>query len=980
MDKGSSSLMQQAKIKQLFCQFKQDLIAAKFAGDIDDSLVSQVLNATDNSIYEVIPLAVISPKKAEDVELLCKIAAQKNYQQLTFTPRGGGTGTNGQALSSGIVVDMSRYLTKIVAFDKENQTVSVEPGVILSNLNSFLAPSGLFFAPHVSTENRATIGGMIANDSAGKGSLVYGKTSDYILELTCILIDGTKLIITPQQLDDIKEPADKLTNLAKQVHQLLLPVQDEIKRVFPVLSRPLSGYNLSAAVAGNVIDLAKIITGSEGTLAFITQAKLKLLAIPKLNALLVTHYNSFLEALDDGVFLIKHKPLAVETVDEIVQQGATRLPTWDSLAQIMGVDITAKVVSNFTEFVAETKEALEFKLAQLECELKARNTSYKIVRNQAEISQLWNMRALAVGLVGRVALNRKPIAFVEDAIVPPHSLRNFVAEFKAILDSHKLNYAMYGHSDVGCIHVRPALDLALDTDKQLLRVITNQVLELTAKYGGLLWGEHGKGFRGEFVAQTFGEILYPVLQKIKALFDPLNRMNPGKLVTPYKSSHSIIKIDEVTLRADLDKQISHDLATRYAQAMLCNGNAACFNQDLNNVMCPSYKVTQLRQHSPKGRAMLLKEWLRNKARYGNKHILTVAAATATYHAMQGCLGCKGCAGKCPTLVSIPDLRANFYHDYHTIYGKKGVKTRLLNRLEDILLVGSRYPKLWNLLAKSGLSRLVGMVNLPNMSINQPLKQICQQHHIRTWSKDSQKPLPLEKVSLVILLDVFTGCLNHELLLSTCNVLKHLGCEPLVILPMVSGKAFITYGEIEHFNQIAQDTIQLLAPVFAANIPVMSLENSIALLYRDEYTKFVSSAKLGGQVSTLVEGLVELFKCYQSDKVCVAKKDYYLLPHCSEQAICPTDAKLWQQLFKQFNLNCNVLNLGCCGLSGGYGHQAENVKNSQALFKMNWQPSLTKASAENIFMATGYSCRTQVSYLSNLRLIHPIQELERILIG
>jgi len=968
-----------AATRELFSRLQQDLLQAGFQGDINNDIVSRVLNSTDNSIYEVSPLGVLSPKSIEDVELLCKVSSKPDYHALSFTPRGGGTGTNGQALNTGIIVDMSKYLTKIGNLDTSNNTITVEAGVVLSTLNKFLQPHGLFFAPHVSTENRATIGGMIANDSAGKGSLVYGKTSDYIVELTCVLIDGTRLVVKRQELTALKHNANKLTELATQVQVLLAPHQAEIERVFPRLSRPLSGYNLKATLADGAIDLTKLIAGAEGSLVFVTHAKLKLTPLPKHSALVVTHYTNFLQALHDGKFLITHKPLAVETVDEVVQQSAKQLPIWANLAQIMGIDANASVVSNFSEFVANTTELLENNLSILERELQARNTPYKIIRLNSDIAQLWNMRALAVGLVGRVAGSKKPIAFVEDAIVPPQCLPDFVAEFKAILDEYGLKYAMYGHSDVGCIHVRPALDLADETDKKLLRVITERVFALTQKYGGLLWGEHGKGFRGEFVPETFGTTLYPLLQQIKYLFDPHNRMNPGKLVTPPQSAISVSRIDEVPLRATLDTQIQSSHAHRYLLAMLCNGNAACFNQDAHNVMCPSYKVTLERHHSPKGRAMLLKEWLRYRGIYGDKHKLTRQAASATYDAMQGCLGCKGCAGKCPTLVSIPDLRTRFYQDYYAIYGKKSMRQWLFSRLENILLLGGRYPRLWNYLVVSKLPRLIGMVNIPKIEIPQSLNALCQQHNIITWSKDSKQPIPLQQNSVVILADVFSGVLDHKLVLATCNVVKQLKCSPLVILPTVSGKAFITYGEVDKFTTTIKNTLDMLAPVFTANVPVIGLENSITLLYRDEYAKFIKQHQSNIKVQTLAELVADLLL---ANKVKLAKsqinKDYYLLAHCTEQAICPLDAKLWQQIFAKLNATCHIVNLGCCGMAGGYGHQVENIENSKKLFYKHWQSTVVKQDSRTLFMATGYSCRSQTKLLANIQLTHPIQEIDTLL--
>lgn len=955
----------------LFRDFKGKLIAHGFTGDIFDDLANRVINATDNSIYEVMPLGIIQPKNEQDVELLCQVANCIEFKQLTFTARGGGTGTNGQSLSQGVIVDMSRYMINILHFDVLQKTITVEPGIVLSQLNKFLHDYGLFFAPNVSTENRATIGGMIANDSAGKGSLIYGKTSDYVLELSCVLIDGGKLDIknlTIEQLAAETNCGSQLGSLNKQILDLIYPVQEEINNRFLPLKRPLSGYNLKSFYDGHNIDLAKIITGSEGTLAFITKAKLRLLPIPKHKALLITHYNSFLDALADADYLIQHKPLAIETVDEVVQKSAATLPSWPSLAALMGISVTENLISNFIEFVDDNLVALQDKVMHLENALKERGSRCKVVYNENEIKQLWSIRSLAVGLVGRLPGDRKPIAFVEDAIVPPQNLRAFVADFRQLLDSYGLNYAMYGHSDVGCVHVRPALDMRLSNDRIMIRTITEQVIKLTDKYQGLLWGEHGKGYRGEFVERTFGDILYPVLQKIKALFDPHNRLNPGKLVTSYNSNLSVTRIDKVVMRGQLDSKIDTLLAGEFSESMLCNGNAACFNHDASNVMCPSYKVTQDRIHSPKGRAMLVKDWLRKKSSLGGMAHDTIESANAAFVALQGCLGCKGCSGKCPTQVSIPDLKAKFYFEYYDKYKKYSIKDIILANLEKILIIGTRFPKLWNFVVKHRLYPAFGMVNVPHMSLSKCLKTELKKHDITIYDGKLSSVMQLKK-PVMILLDAFIGALNHQVLLATCEVLKTLGYVPVVIYPKVSGKALIGAGKLGKFRVVMQSLCNELQPIFKQQIPIVGLENSITLMYRDEYKKFGNG--MPGSVDTLAE-----FLSMAINDISIRGKshigEYYLLPHCTEQAICPNDARLWQDIFSKFNLVCKVTNLGCCGMAGSYGHEVKNEQNSKQLFAMHWQDTIIDKS--RYYMATGYSCRSQAKSLADIELKHPIQIL------
>lgn len=965
---------------QIILEFKQQLKQVGFMGNILTDIANRVINATDNSIYEVLPLCVIQPKTQEDLQLLFKLANEDAFKKLTFTPRGGGTGTNGQSLTQGIVIDTSRYMNNILEFNPNAKTITVEPGVVLSQLNKFLQPHGLFFAPNVSTENRATIGGMIANDAAGKGSLVYGKTNDHVEELSCVLIDGSSVnfkALSNEQLMYINTE-DKSSVLARQIKELLEPVQDEITKIFRPLKRPLSGFNLKSAYLGNVVDLTKIIAGSEGTLAFITNAKLKLIPMLKHKALVVTHYASFLDALDDAEFLIKHKPLAIETVDEIVQKSATSLPSWVELAQLMGLDKTESCISNFTEFAEDNLEILHSKINGLEQELRNKNIRFKIIRDTSAITKLWGIRSLAVGLVGKMSGVRKPVAFVEDALVPPQNLRKFVVEFQELLNSYNLSYAMYGHVDVGCVHVRPALDMKNSEDRAKIRLITEDVVKLTDKYQGLLWGEHGKGYRGEFVEHTFGSTLYAVMKKIKAIFDPTNRLNPGKLVTADNTPEKVIKIDFVTLRGELDQKINTQLQVEYAESMLCNGNAACFNQDTSNVMCPSYKVTGDRIHSPKGRAMLVKEWLRTKSQFGETQH-TIDTAKIAFEAMQGCLGCKGCAGKCPTQVSIPDLRSKFYDTYYNNYAKRTIREKLMAYLEDLLLVGAKFPSMWNRLIKNQLYPKFGMNKVPQLSLAKTFKYTMSSEGLTIYNGDINIFATLTN-PVVIFTDVFVGLLNHDLLIMSCNVLKKCGFTPVVTTPLSSGKAFLMAGWLDKFKQRAQRIKTLLAPLFDRKIQVIGLESSVNLMFRDDYIKFATP--LGGRVDTLAEFLannLDKLQIWRSDnliKESALLKKHCLIPHCTEQAIFPKDSQLWQKIFNNFGLDLSVTNLGCCGMAGTYGHQLEYKNNSEKLFQMHWAEVLNTQKKE--FMATGYSCRTQVKALANIDLKHPIQVLHSYL--
>lgn len=885
-----------------------------------------------------------------------------------------------------------------------DKTIKVEPGVVLSELNRYLKPHGLMFAPNISTADRATIGGMIATDAAGKGSLIYGKTSDHVKSINTVLINGEIHEfneLNSNNLTSIRNaipeesviPAKagihtSFNTIHQKIKELLIPVQNEIDKIFPDLKRPLSGYNLRQCLTSDTLDITRLISGSEGTLCFITGATLKLVEIPKYKSLVVVHYDSFLESLSDARFLINYTPMAIEAVDDKVQKSAESLPNWLEIAKLLNTEGRVSI-SNFVEFAESNEKHLQEKVDKLVGELTARNSRFAVINNLADINKLWGVRSLAVGLAANVRGMRKPIAFVEDAIVPPHNLHAFVKDLEEYLDSLNLNYAMYGHVDVGCIHVRPALNMQDEKDKALIRPITMKTLELTDKYQGLLWGEHGKGVRGEFVKHTFGDILYQVMVEIKALFDPKNRLNPGKLVNSDGDMAKISKIDGLPIRGDFDKLVDNTIQDEYLSAFLCNGNGSCFNREASNVMCPSYKVTHNRIHSPKGRATLVKEWLRHIATKDSA--AEKAMAHEVFATMKECLGCKSCSGKCPVKVSIPDLKTKFLDQYHKKYKKRTLQEFATGHLEHILNIAKSMPRFWNFMVRNKLMPSMGMIDIPMFSSEKTFKKELVNQNILVYKtptdlKSATKPI-------VIIADVFSSLLDQNVLFASVQVLSKLGYTPYVLEPRVSGKALLVAGFLDKFKTNANVWHGILNPIFALNIPVIGLENSITLIFRDEFAKFYKP--LNGKVETLAEVLA---KSDINMKNIIAQNDnnkhlrnnhnnnttkpdlnqitssttlsYTLLPHCTEQALQAIDAKHWENIFKSFDLNLSSMAIGCCGMAGTYGHEKDHLENSRKLFDMHWQPTLNNQVSE--YLATGYSCRSQTKRITGKKLLHPIE--------
>jgi FAD/FMN-containing dehydrogenase len=507
----------QSLISPLYKAFSQALSSLSFSGDINCQYSARLAVATDNSVYQQLPQLVLHPRSIEDVQIITRLAKQEKFNDIKFSARGGGTGTNGQSLTPGVVVDLSKYMNRILEINVEENWVRVEAGVIKDQLNDFLRPHGFFFSPDCSTSNRATLGGMINTDASGQGSLVYGKTSDHVLALESVLANGDLLSTSPMSITQAETLANEPSSLGCIVKQVLASCRDKREKIlekFPRLNRFLTGYDLENVFNDDMstLDLSRIITGSEGSLVFVCEAKLNLTPIAKYKTLINIKYDSFDSALRHSPFLVEAKATSVETIDSKVLNLAKKDIVWHQVSDLI-TDVEGQVMDglNVVEYNSEDAQEIEQQVQALTVKLDeeiAANKGvigYQITSDLASIGKMYTMRKKAVGLLGNTEGNQKPLAFAEDTAVPPENLADYIVEFRALLDGYDLQYGMFGHVDAGVLHVRPALDMCDPEQEKLLRVISDKVVALTAKYGGLMWGEHGKGYRSEYSPAFFGD-------------------------------------------------------------------------------------------------------------------------------------------------------------------------------------------------------------------------------------------------------------------------------------------------------------------------------------------------------------------------------------------------------------------------------------------------------------------------------------------
>ena len=996
----------------LYATFLEELRAHGFQGEVSSTGADRTVQATDNSIYEIKPEAVVYPRDRTDLVVIARLAAERRFRPIKLAPRGGGTGTNGQSLTSGIIVDLSQRLNHIIEINPAKRWARVEPGVVKDELNAATAAYGLFFAPETSTSDRATIGGMISTDASGQGSCRYGKTRDHVLEVTSVLLGGTVWQSQPLEESELAAARARTDNIGA-IHRLLDEIAREeaatISERFPKLNRSLTGYDLAhIRGADGRFDLNSILCGSEGTLAFIAEAKINLVPIPREMALINLRYDSFDAALRDARSLMALSPASIETIDSLVLGMAREDSTWRTLGRFFPNDDAGPAQGiNLIEFTADSSEELDALLGGVIAWLAAGQVGvgrrgWTLARGEAEVSTIWHMRKRAVGLLGNVNDERRPVAFVEDTAVPPERLADFIAEFRTVLDRRGLTYGMFGHVDAGVLHVRPALDLKDPAQEALIRIVTDEVVALVRRYGGLLWGEHGKGIRSEYSPAIFGP-LYPCLQRIKAAFDPHDQLNPGKVAAP--PGGSLLTIDGVPTRGQADRIISAASRSVFDEALHCNGNGACFTFDRDEAMCPSWKARRERRHSPKGRASLTREWLRLLSQSGvdpvaeaaqirsepvwlrlpgriRNQLARIAGEGDFSHevkeAMDGCLGCKACTTGCPIKVDVPSFRSKFLELYYGRY-LRPPRDYLVGYLEGMLPWLARIAPLYNFAIGSRPGRTIigwlGLTAVPRLTTI-ALRRELARRGIRIASPQALEGLTSRQraSSVVIVPDAFTTYFDAELVVDLVDMLLHLGVTPWLAPYRPNGKPLHVNGFLGPFARVAAKNAAMLRELAKSGVALVGVDPSMTLTFRSEYV-----SALGAEHTPEVL-LIQEWLASRQDLLPTmpSTSPFVLLPHCTEHTNALGATQDWRSIFERLGQSLEIASVGCCGMAGTYGHDRFQRPVSEAIYRLSWRRKLSAAKDVGRVLATGYSCRTQAAMMDDIHLPHPLQAILALL--
>ncbi len=918
------------------------LQAECFSGPIEQDSALRAAMATDNSVYQITPDLVAAPREALDVVRALRALAQPDCAGIALTARGGGTGTNGQSLNTGMILDMRRHMNRVLAVDAVAGWADVEPGVVLDQLNEVLRPQGWFFAPETSTSTRCTIGGMVSTDASGKGSRIYGKTSDNILGLEIARPEGLLSSFAP--VPDWARPLLAAAEAgARQGRAAFVAAT-------PRLNRRFTGYDLERACPETGgFEWWRLFLGAEGTLGPITRIRVKLRRIEPEKRLIVAGFSSFRAALAAASPLLADDPTAIEVMDEWVQHIAQEAGILDRLPESLRP--AGDVAYVFIEFNGHDTADMQARIQT--CMARLRGLSGQIALYEAkdpeEIRALWAIRSAGVGLLGKVDAQSRPIAFVEDCVVPPENLPGFVDDFLRVLRENGLGFGIYGHVDVGCLHIRPALNIDSQTDRARLVAVSDAVFALTRKYGGIFWGEHGKGVRGAYLPEWLGPAAYAGLQAVKRAFDPEERFNPGKLV--------VLERPLMGIATTAFRPFNSPPADALEKAFRCNGNAQCLSYQAATPMCPSFKATGDLRHSPKGRADALRAWKAGQP-VDTGDLLAV---------LDTCLGCKACASTCPVQVDIPAMRSAFYAAHYRDHARPFADRAVLlaERFSPALLrLSGVIRPVWPLARRIG-QKLLQAEDLP-------------EHLARPLPGDARIKLrdlghrPLAPNTVLLWQDWFTALFDGNLARDAVAGLRALGYRPLLVEMRPAGKAAQNMGALPAFEQMGAALVAALHQGAARNLPMIGLDPAFVLMLRQDYPK---AGLRPPPVLLAQEFLVNELKAGRSFPRVVRHIPARILSHCTEATALPGAGAAWAQIFAALGAEARPMASGCCGMAGLFGHQSRHQPVSRRLYDMSWRAAVE---GDLPVLATGFSCRCQAERLSGRSLSHPLGMIATLL--
>ena len=958
-----------------------DYLRRHVDGEVRFDAVTRKLYSTDASIYQIEPVGVVVPKTTEALRAAVQIALEMH---IPIIPRGGGTSLSGQSIGAGIVLDCSKYLNHILDIDPVHQIARVQPGVVLDSFNRELARHQLMFGPDVATASRANLGGMIGNNSAGSHSIVHGKTIDHVRKVRVMLSDGKAHELGPADW----ERQDERTFLGKlhaRVQQIAAHNADEIRRRFPRILRRVSGYNLDVFVGdgkprsevlrtpgfgvphSGACGLHQLIVGSEGTLGVILDAELNLVPMPKVVGLLIPQFSSLAAAVDAVATCLDMQPAAVELMDQrLIELARNNLSLRETTAALTGTPEALLMV----EFSGDDFGYVTDRIKRLQTKLQGMPGLIAALP-AIEVSQrqpLWNLRNAAVPLLLGMPGDRKPVTFIEDTAVAPHYLPRYVARFREILHKHGTDGTFYGHASVGCLHIRPVLNIKDPNDLVRMRKITEEITDLILEFGGSLSGEHGDGLaRSEWNRKMFGDVVYDAFCQVKDAFDPHHLFNPGKIVHAPAMTENLRYGPnyQPTEPPTLQNYSKQEGFVRSIE--MCNGAGVCRKLQ-GGAMCPSFRATRDEKDSTRGRANVLRLAL------VSEDPLKTLAGDEVDAVLDLCLMCKACKSECPSNVDLAKLKAEVMHLRYQDRPRPIVH-RLLSRLHRLNRVGALAAPLVNMVQGNRLLRWA-MHYLVGIERRRPLPRL-HFNHFRRWF--AHRAPPAARLGNVLLLDdCFTTFNEPQIGQAAVRVLDAAGFGAELAGMTCCGRTLISKGYLSEARQLIHEQAPRLAARIAAGTPILGLEPSCLLTLVDEWPDLVP-----GPTTTAIAKAAHLADAWLAQQVRDGKCQIHPRPlrdspvavihgHCHQKTLTGTQGTT--ALLKLIpGLDVRVLDTGCCGMAGSFGYEASHYDLSVQIAEHDLLPALAKH-ADAIVVAPGTSCRHQVRDLASRNALHPLELL------
>ena len=950
------------------------------SGDVLFDNLHKTLYATDASVYRKIPLAVAFPKDKNDIITLIEFAAKNN---ITLIPRTAGTSLAGQCVGDGIVVDVSKHFTNIISFDEKAKTITLEPGIVRDSLNVYLKPSGMFFGPNTSTSNRCMMGGMVGNNSSGSTSIKYGVTRDKVLEIDAVLSDGStavfKEITSAEFIKKTKETSQE-GNIYQAIFEELSSKenQKEIKEEFPkeTIHRRCTGYAVDEFLKSDLfggtsptINVAKFLSGSEGTLAFSTSITLQLDDVaPKESIMVCTHFKSINESLKATVVAMNHNLYNCELMDKTILDCTKNNRELAKNRFFLQGDPEAVLM---LEVSANSIEEAEVLADNLIADLEKNKFGYHHPKVYGkDLAKVHYLRKAGLGALANIVGDKKAVACIEDTAVALEDLPNYIEEFTKIMDKYQQNAVYYAHAGAGELHLRPILNLKKKEDVVLFRKITTETAELVKKYKGSFSGEHGDGIvRAEFIPLMIGEQNYQLLRRIKKAFDPKNVFNQGKITDAFSMDESLRY--EVNRNEPKIKTIQNfsDSEGILKLAEKCNGSGDCRKPvEAGGTMCPSYRATKDEKDTTRARANTLREFLTNSEKenkFNHKELKEV---------FDLCLSCKACASECPSNVDIATMKAEFLYQYQEKNGYS-FRSKLFANNAKYNKLGSAFPKIANFFTNSIIAKKVLGVaterSVPKLA-NQTLESWLKKHHPKTSKK-----------SVYLFNDEFTNFYDAEIGQDAVILLEKLGYEVKTVNHDESGRSHISKGFLKEAKQICNNNISIFKDIITDETPLLGIEPSAILGFRDEYIRLAddkaSAEKIAKNSFTFEEFLSKELEKGNIDITLftTTAKTLKIHGHCHQKALSGTHAS-FEVLNIPTNYKVTIINSGCCGMAGSFGYEKEHYKISMQVGEDTLFPKVRNTPKETQIVAAGTSCRHQI-YDGTKRIAkHPITILKEAL--